>query len=284
MKNLKLIGVDGATERLLQDLADAGRYSMEELIEEIFHTSVQIGGETYDRTNISIHNIGFGQGYDTQLEQAAKQLGLPTQNTGEHLDDTGFLGNISRDPDLNDPDLNDPAVELAKQLGYHAPAIVHMKDLLRTVIAGIDYDQQGYDGEGNEIRDQGILIATRDDILKQANPYRGSWLTDRFELEEGRLTHIYTVFKDGELEEIREPLDETTLMEDRLIDLGGWLRNPKILPQEGISSGDLTYWYPRDKSVARFDANAYGVVLSCDAYPRDSSSGLGVRACARAEN
>ena len=39
MKNLKLIGVDGATERLLQDLADAGRYSMEELIEEIFHTS-----------------------------------------------------------------------------------------------------------------------------------------------------------------------------------------------------------------------------------------------------
>ena len=50
------------------------------------------------------------------------------------------------------------------------------------------------------------------------------------------------------------------------IDLDYWLSNPtkQGLPRENTSKGSLYYWHPRDKYVARFDADSDRADLDYD--------------------
>ena len=72
-------------------------------------------------------------------------------------------------------------------------------------------------------------------------------------------------------------------MENKIpgISLDSWLKNPtkQGLPRSNVAEGDLSYWHPRDQSVAWFDANSGGADLNCGGRnPSYWVSDLGVRA------
>ncbi len=77
---------------------------------------------------------------------------------------------------------------------------------------------------------------------------------------------------------------EGHLMKDKDpgISLEHWLNNPtkQGLPQENSGQGDLDYWHPKDRAVARFYADSVRAGLDCNGNPGYSGSVRGVFACA----
>lgn len=91
------------------------------------------------------------------------------------------------------------------------------------------------------------------------------------------LSHILS--QDGQIKQLIEPLEDC-LMEDRRIDIEHYLINhtSQGLPKKDIQKGNYFYYYPRDKSVARFVANSFWAGLNCGRHPGSSIGDFGVRA------
>ena len=120
------------------------------------------------------------------------------------------------------------------------------------------------------------------DITEVRYPYRAEWLNARFnEREDG----MYMISKDalikGKYEDQEIKLDNC-LMQDgytsRCISLDEYLNSttPHGLPPANIPNGNLNYWYPGDKSVARFGSSSGGAGLDCVGDPGNSYPALGV--------
>ncbi|MBI2452556.1 hypothetical protein HYV50_05805 [Candidatus Pacearchaeota archaeon] len=116
-----------------------------------------------------------------------------------------------------------------------------------------------------------------EEIFACRSPWRAEHL-DAFFVKKGREIYINYNHKivTGKLTPQNiEPL-EKCLMKDRNIDLNSF--NKQGLPTR--KGTDFFYYSPRENYVARFGANSDGADLYCGRSPGDSSSSLGVFACA----
>jgi len=184
---------------------------------------------------------------------------LLKRSNGEQLDPEGFLGYLRHD-------------EAGQVFSYNDEMFVPDTDqfagLLRVLMS-----RKAFDGNSrnkiSRLRAKGIL----DEIKEQRDPWRGEHLADSFKEKKGQM---YAFNSRNKLE---VPLDEDTLMEDRMISLEDWVKNPtkQGLPRNNVKSGNLSYEYPRDNTVAWFVADSDGAYLSCYEEPSYSNSSLGVR-------
>ncbi|MEK6819994.1 MAG: hypothetical protein AABY03_02255 [Nanoarchaeota archaeon] len=115
------------------------------------------------------------------------------------------------------------------------------------------------------------------EITQVKSPWRATWLDACFEKRKDGL-YILTGNKTKS-----EKLDADTLMEDKRISLESWIAKPTSqgLPRKDVDKSDLYFWYPREGSVARFNASDDGADLNCDGDPVNRNSDIGVHAVRR---
>ncbi|HJX50039.1 MAG TPA: hypothetical protein VJ438_01115 [Candidatus Nanoarchaeia archaeon] len=86
--------------------------------------------------------------------------------------------------------------------------------------------------------------------------------------------------KDGSVRKVTESLGEC-LMQDKTpgISLNSWIKTADYhgFPTAKTRDGNLFYLFPRDGSVARFNAFSFGAVFYCSRNPANRSDSLGVR-------
>ena len=133
--------------------------------------------------------------------------------------------------------------------------------------------------------------AVYDDILKTTpeNTWHGEWQNAYFSAESEKMyvQHVKAISSNGEL----EMTDKVELID--YLKQDGWadITLKTNISEKGLCkvSSDLQnynqdkniyYWYPRDKSVVRFDADSDRASLNCYRDPSDRYSSLGVRLCA----
>ena len=132
-----------------------------------------------------------------------------------------------------------------------------------------------YDGRGAKL-DNGKVNKILDEILEKRDPLRAEWLDAKFS-QSGKITNFtyHKIKSDGTIEDVTEPLQKC-LMEDAYVNL--FNANSQGLPTKKSKSKETYYWYPKDKSVARFGANSITALLGGSWDPEGSYSLLGVRA------
>jgi len=125
-----------------------------------------------------------------------------------------------------------------------------------------------------------------DEITEVRNPWRAEWLDAKFHRKGNKLWVAYNHIVDSNDNLVAQENEklEGHLMQDKCpgISLEYWLNNPtkQGLPPEDAKQGDFWYWYPRDGTVARFFTASHGTYLNGSADPGESSSEIGVFACA----
>lgn len=162
---------------------------------------------------------------------------------------------------------------------HFMPPIRQFVDLLKLL-----QSDRVYDGSGTKLSHLERTNLFKD-ITEQRNPYGAEWLDAQFsDISNQRHITYHRFNSSGTLEQVTEPLDSDTLMNDKIpgISLEDWLKNPtpQGLPRRGIADGNLWYWFPRAGCVSRFRAGSDRVNLYCLEGPQYSNAGLGVRACA----
>ena len=117
-----------------------------------------------------------------------------------------------------------------------------------------------------------------DEVTQVKSPWTAEWLDAKFEKRKDKM---YILTEDGTK---AEPLDEDTLMEDKCpgISLDSWLENPTSqgFPREDVKEGELYFWSPRNRRVARF-AVSDRAGLFCGSGPFGGVDYLGGRAVRR---
>lgn len=113
-----------------------------------------------------------------------------------------------------------------------------------------------------------------DDIFLTERTWKAEWLDARFSREGTQLYIHYNHRITGSklLAQTKESL-ERCIMEDGSIDITSI--NRQGLPM--VPGEHITYWYPREKSVALFYTDPVWVYLSCFRNPETSDSYIGVR-------
>ena len=128
-------------------------------------------------------------------------------------------------------------------------------------------------------------IKIYNEITEVRVPWRAEWLNARFEKRKNGLYMIsQNILENGKYKNIEQKLDNVLMKDkDPGISLDKWLNSNENhgLPESNIANGRLYYWYPRDKAVARFDADSGRADLGCGGDPGDSYSSLGVRVVVR---
>ena len=210
-------------------------------------------------------------GTSSEVEKAAKTLGLTLQNTAtEQTSGRGYIGSINHEQALN--------LNVALESFTLAPR--YFIDLL-----GLLNSKTARGGTGNIIAPAECL-QIYEEITKVRNPWRGEWLDASFSMQGKRLRkkwHITynKINPDGTIQRITEPLDDDALMENKIpgIDLEQLLANASSqgLPKTNIPAGNLYYWGPVDSSVAGFGANSVRANLGCSGGATYSDAELGVR-------
>ena len=117
------------------------------------------------------------------------------------------------------------------------------------------------------------------EITEVREPWRSNWIDAYFEK---RKDGMYILTRNKTQEE--KISDYITQDKTPGINLESWINNPNPqgLPRQNTSSGNLYYWTPEDKRVARFYALSGRAYLDCGRYPSDSADSLGVYACREA--
>ena len=142
----------------------------------------------------------------------------------------------------------------------------------------------------NENKSNPEFLQIYNEITEKRDPWRANWLDADFKVINGILHINYNhILQNGKLiPKNSDSLDRDTLMQNKTpgVSLEELLRNPTSqgLPRQGIIDGELYYWAPMsdNKSVAGFGAGSGGAYLSCNRYPSDGDSSLGVFAVADA--
>src|SRR3989344_709178 len=201
---------------------------------------------------------------DSKVRRIAKAFGLKLNNTARELGGKPYVGHIVH---------SQAQIINTALLGFTLP-ILYFNEFLGVLYEGANGNTHAYDENGKRVK-RAESESLLKEIVEQTDPWRGEHLDAKF--DNGKIT--YHKFVNGELIEVTERLDEDTVMEDRRISFGYWLKNPTAqgLVRNDTPEGDISSWYPRDNSVARFVAGSGRVVLSCDGDPRVSDSALGVR-------
>ena len=223
------------------------------------------GKSKYPNLFVSMHRLGFNR----EVEKASKRFNLSLKNTAKEQDGTNYIGDINHEQALN---IN------TKLNGLTLPPL-YFADLLYQLIETIKGKRKTYDGNRKEISSE-QLNSFYNEITEVRAPWRGEHLHAEF----GKNTITYHKFVDGKFVEVTEELEDC-LMQDRLIDMNDWLRNPTSqgLPRKKCKEGKLSYWFPREGAVARFFANSDWAGLDCFRDPRDSGAEFGVRYSVSAE-
>ena len=118
------------------------------------------------------------------------------------------------------------------------------------------------------------------EMYEVRDPWKAEWLDAKFEQRSDGLYLLSNhIIQNSSLKPTNEEKLEDTLMEDKKIDLKGWITNPNKygLPKENTPNGDFYYQHPRDGRVARLYAGSDGAYLNCYWVPSGLVSGLGGR-------
>jgi hypothetical protein len=130
-----------------------------------------------------------------------------------------------------------------------------------------------------------------DDILKTTpvNTWHGEWQNAVYSHDGGKVyvQHVKGLKKNGDIDLTSKVEIKNYLTSDGWADITANANiSDKGLCKVASSKSsyfqgeNIYFWYPRDKAVARFDANSSGAVLDCDWYPYVTVASLGVRTCA----
>ena len=138
----------------------------------------------------------------------------------------------------------------------------------------------------------GLSNSEREEFLKdilKTGGYKGNWLNARFvEHNKGfKNLGIETLELDssGNARKKTEPLEQC-LWENWFADINSFNKQGLLTKPYGSDyeqGKNVCFYYPRKGYVAWFDADSSGAGLSCNKYPDDSSSSLGVRLIVRPE-
>ncbi len=197
--------------------------------------------------------------YGPEVQKIAEKLGLNLRNNEQ-----GYVGNIT--------------FKQAEQIALGLEGLIETPSLfvekLRILKSG-----KGYDAQGNK-HDPKRLERAFKEITEVSSFWRAQWLNHSYSQKDGIIQVTYHKFVNGKLEQVTEPLDEDTLMQDKLprISLEDYVENPTSqgLPRKSVKEGSLWYWHPREGGVAGFVADADGAGLYCNGNPRCSYSVVGV--------
>ncbi len=231
--------------------------------------SKQHGSYSYPNLLVSMHRLGL----TPEVEQAAHKLDLKVSNTAQEQDGHQYIGNIQ----------HEQAINLIKESGYMPLNLRLFVDFLKEIRYGLDDKKKVYDGRGNIVPNDRLLI-TWNEITEVRDPWRSEWLNNEFESNGIISKQFYTIYHkinpNGTLELVKEPLEDC-LMKDKApgIDLEDWLEraNNQGLPPKDVKSGSLHYRSPRNGAIARFFTDFCWASPFCDGSPSYSYPALGVR-------
>lgn len=200
-------------------------------------------------------------GLDKEVEVAGKSLGLNLKNTAKELNGKEYIGEINQNN----------ALDLIIELKGLTLNIKQFKDYLNLLKNG----NKVYDGRG-KLASSMECLNLFNEITEKRNPWRGEYLNARFEQKNDGLYSLSKYLKEN-----KEIKLNNYLKSDKCpgISLDDWLSSNEShgLPKSDIQNGDLYYFSPRDKSIARFYADSDWVSLICNWDPSDSGPALGVR-------
>jgi len=201
---------------------------------------------------------------DSKVRRIAKAFGLKLNNTARELGGKPYIGSIVH---------SQAQIINTALLGFTLP-ILYFNEHLNVLYEGANGNTSAYDENGKRVK-RAESESLLKEIVEQTDPWRGEHLDAKF--DNGKIT--YHKFVNGELIEVTEPLDEDTVMEDRRISFGYWLKNPTAqgFVRNDTPKGYIHSRYSRDNSVAWFSAYSGGVFLGCVRGPQDSYPELGVR-------
>jgi len=226
------------------------------------------GSYEYPDLLVGMHRLGFNQ----NVEQAARQLGLSLQDTAKEYDGKGpgYIGNIQWKPSML----------LNLKLGGETLNPRQHRDFVEMLISG-----NASDGKGKRVpKDK--LDQILDEIMGVRNPWRAEWLDADFKIlnkkgevvsDKGEL-HLLSrhILQNGVLvPTYKANIEGKYLASDSQIDATSF-NEYGLATKVGT---DFYQWFPRkdNNSVARFCAYSGRAVLGCDGDPDYSDSGLGVR-------
>ena len=205
--------------------------------------------------------------YDVEVEKAAKKLGLNLQNNSQ-----GYIGEINYKQSL---DIN-------TELGNFTLNPKLFTEFLKLLKSGRALEGKGTQVNSSEL--ENIL----NEIIEVRGPYRAEWLDHKYSSQSKGLFKgkemcvTYHKFdSSGNLVEFTEPLDEDTLMKNKIpgISLDDWVNHPTSqgLPIKTVKEGDLYFWKPIEGRVTGLIAGAGWAGLVCVGDASNSNANLGVR-------
>ena len=213
------------------------------------------GDYLYPDLNVEITRLG----YDNEVENAAKKLGLTLKNTQKENNKKEFIGNIKWENALKlNLTLNSLTLNLRQFLDFIA--------LLKS--------GRAFYADGTPA-DKKIIDNLLDEILTIRSPYRAEWFDADFKVKNNKLYINYAhKLINGNLTPQKSELLEEYLTDDKQIDLDDLLINStkQGLPKKNVKNGSLSYFASDNdnNSVAGFFANSGRFNLSCDGDPQNS--------------
>ncbi len=215
-------------------------------------------------------------GYDSNVESAAKKLGIKVENTAQEYLASRYIGNINWEQ----------ALKLNQTLGnmtLNLRQFIDFKELLeKGRKTEIGKNSGVYFADGHPVH-QNRLSIIYEEICEVRSPWRSEWLDAKFNVEpqtsSSFISYDHRLQSDGTLKpEVNMEKLENHVKDNCWIDESSF--NKQGLPTKKSSKQNLYYWGPSNNSVAGFVANSDRAYLYCCRIPSNSYSALGVRATA----
>ena len=214
---------------------------------------------------VSLHRLGM----NLSIERIKSGLGFAVANTGQEQDGTNYIGNINW------------AQALKLNLGLGAKTLNPRQgiDFLVDLKDGIEGRKVLHYASGKVIPNQ-VLQRVFNEIVEVRNPYRAEWFDADFKVVKGvlHINYDHQLGAKGVLTpRFSEPLEAYLDGSGVKVSLSEF--NRQGLATKKNDRGEILYWkpLPDNDSVARFSADSYGTVLSCDGDATVVNSRLGVR-------
>ncbi len=218
---------------------------------------------SYNDLLVSMHRLG----YNSEVEKAAKEIGIQVKNTSEEKDKTPYIGNINWEE----------AIKLNLTLGNITLSPRQGMDLMLDLRKAIKGSKKIYDGKGNEI-DTPKLKIVYNEIWAKRDPWRGEWLDAKFRTSGGDLgmLSLHAISGNKIVPHYVMALEDH-VREDSYVSLTR-INNQGLPTVANENVTPLFFYYPKIEAVAWFVADSDRADLSCDRVPSGRYDGLGVRA------
>ncbi len=231
----------------------------------VFLEAAKRGNYEYPDLMVSMYNLAT-----EHIGDLSTKLDFIPKDTSKTSDGIPYIGMIN----------HQQANDLVIGAGYYPLNLRLFADFLRMVREGAYENKDVFDAKGQKIKSERLRFID-EEITKVRSPYRGRWVSDKYEEREDGVYVSFYVMRNI----VDEGLDEGTLMEDRIpgINMDSWIKNPvnQGNPNKKVTGGSLYYWMPGGGAVARFGADSDRAYLVCDWNPQFSFASLGVQFCAK---